>query len=321
MIAYATRRLGWALFTAWIASVLAFFLFWTIPNVDPAYKLGGERQGTERSRERATDLYGLDDPLPVQYVRLMKGILAGDVACFYGCGNLRRAFFESLPVTLSLVAGAAMIAIGAGVWLALVCVRHRGRLLDRLISGAAAVAYSVPSLVLAAVMWAFLCYRWQVFPIDGYVPLTENPIKWAWHLLLPWIAAALPFAGAYVQVVRAALLDAVDEEWVRTARAKGLSEQRVLRRHVLRNALISPISLWGLDFSHAFGGFILYVEVIFGLPGIGTLTADTLQGYDLPPIVGLAVWLALVVVVFSALADVIIAWLDPRTRRPAARWS
>ena len=87
MIAFAVTRLGWALFTALLASVLAFVLFWTIPNVDPAYKLGGERQGTERSRERATDLYGLDDPLPVQYVRLMKGILAGDVACFYGCGE------------------------------------------------------------------------------------------------------------------------------------------------------------------------------------------------------------------------------------------
>lgn len=317
MIGFALRRFAWALFTAWVASVLAFFLFWTIPNVDPAYKLGGERHGTERSRERATDLYGLDDPLPVQYVRLMKGILRGDVTCFYGCGNLRRAFFDGLPVTFSLVVGAAVIAIGTGVGLGLLCVRHRGRLLDRLISSAAVVAYSVPSLVLAAVMWAYLSYKWGLFPLGGYVPLTENPIKWIWHLLLPWIAAALPFAGAYVQVVRGALLDAVDEEWVRAARAKGLAEKHVLRRHVLRNAVISPISLWGLDFSHAFGGFALYVEVIFGLPGIGTLTAQTLQGYDLPPIVGMAVWLALVVVLFSAVADVVVAWLDPRTRRPA----
>ena len=315
MIGFAVRRLGWALLTAFVASVLAFVLFWTIPNVDPAYKLGGERHGTERSRERATDLYGLDDPLPVQYVRLMKGIIGGDVSCFYGCGNLRRAFFDGLPVTISLVFGAAVIAIGLGVGLGLVCVRNRGRLLDRVISTGAVAAYSVPSLVLAAVMWTFLSYKWQVFPLDGYTPLTENPLEWAYHLLLPWIAAAIPFAGAYVQVVRSALLESIDEEWVRTARAKGLSEKQVLRRHVLRNALISPISLWGLDFSHAFGGFILYVEVIFGLPGIGTLTALTLEGFDLPPIVGMAVWLALVVVTFSAVADLVVAWLDPRVRR------
>jgi peptide/nickel transport system permease protein len=316
VIGFAARRLAWALFTAWIASMLAFFLFWTIPNVDPAFNLGGQRQGTEETRQQARDRYGLDDPLPEQYVRLMEDIIAGDVACFYGCPSLRQAFFDALPATLSLVAGAAVIAIGLGVGLALVAVRHRGRWPDRLISSGAVVAYSVPSLVLAAVLWAYLSYKWRIFPQDGYVPLTENPIQWFWHLLLPWIAAALPFAGAYVQVVRAALVDTVDEDWVRTARAKGLTEKRVLRRHVLRNALISPMSLWGLDVSHAFGGFVLYVEVIFGIPGIGRLTAETLESYDLPPIVGLAVWLALVVVLFSAIADLLIAWLDPRTRRP-----
>ena len=136
------------------------------------------------------------------------------------------------------------------------------------------------------------------------------------HLLLPWIAAALPFAGAYVQVVRASLLDTVEADWVRTARAKGLDEKRLIRRHVLRNGLIPPVNIWGLDFSHAFGGFVLYVEVIFNLPGVGLLTADTLGSFDLPPIVGLAIYLAIVVVLASAVVDVIIAWLDPRLRRP-----
>jgi peptide/nickel transport system permease protein len=122
--------------------------------------------------------------------------------------------------------------------------------------------------VLAALLWAFLVYRWNVFP-TGYVPLTEDPLDWAWHLVLPWVAAALPFAGAYVHFVRASLLTVADEDWVRTARAKGLSERRVIRRHVLRNGLIPPVNLWGLDFAHAFGGFALYVEVIFELPGAG----------------------------------------------------
>ena len=314
MIAYAARRLVWALLTAFAASIVAFLLFWSIPNVDPAYFLGGAEHGTNETRARATEVYGLDDPLPVQYVRLMKEILNGNVECFYGCGSLRSAFIEALPVTFSLVAGAVLLAIGTGVTLAGICVRHLGRWQDRLITAAAAAAYSIPSLVLAAVLWGFLSHKWGLFPADGYVGLTDNPFQWFWHLLLPWIAAAVPFAGAYVHVVRASLLQAVDEDWVRTARAKGLSEKRIIRRHVLRNGLIPPVSIWGLDFSHAFGGFALYVEVIFGLPGVGLLTADTLGGLDLPPIVGLAIYLSLVVVLTSAIIDVIVAWLDPRIR-------
>jgi peptide/nickel transport system permease protein len=316
VIAFALRRLGWAVLTAFIASVIAFVLFWTVPNVDPAFHLGGGQRGTEETRARATEQYGLDEPLPVQYVRLMEGIFNGDVDCFYGCGSLRTAFLDALPVTVSLVAGAGLIAIGLGIALALICVRYRGRWQERAILTAATVAYSVPSIVLAAFLWAFLSYKWQIFPQEGYVGLTDNPFEWFKHLLLPWIAAALPFAGAYVQVVRASLLDAVEADWVRTARAKGLDERRIVRRHVLRNGLIPPVNVWGLDFSHAFGGFALYVEVIFGLPGIGFLTADTLGTFDLPPIVGLAIYLAIVVVIASAIVDVVIAWLDPRLRRP-----
>ena len=319
MIAFAARRFAVAIVTAWVASIIAFVLFWTIPNVDPAYWLGGGEKGTNATRARATEQYGLDDPLPVQYVNLMKRILNGQIECFYECGNLREVFVESLPVTISLVAGAGLIAVGLGVWLALICVRHRGRWQDRLITTAATAAYSVPSLVLAALLWGFVSYRWGFFPQEGYVPLRDNPWEWAKHLFLPWVASALPFAGAYVHVVRSSLLDMADDDWVRTARAKGLSEKHVIRRHLLRNGLIPPVNIWGLDFSHAFGGFILYVEVIFGLPGVGALTADTIGTFDLPPIVAMAVYLALVVVFFSALVDVAVAWLDPRLRRPVSR--
>ena len=176
--------------------------------------------------------------------------------------------------------------------------------------------YSVPSIVLSALLWAFVAHKWGWFPDGGYTALRDDPVDWARHLFLPWLAAGLPFAGAYIQIVRASLLSAVDEEWVRTARAKGLSEKRVIRRHVLRNGLIPPVNIWGLDFSHAFGGFALYVEVIFGLPGVGALTADTIGTFDLPPIVSLAVYLAIVVVLTSAVVDIATAWLDPRIRRP-----
>jgi peptide/nickel transport system permease protein len=315
VIAFAARRLAWALVTAFAASVIAFVLFWTIPNVDPSYFLGGAEHGTNETRAMAVEKYGLDDPLPTQYVRLMDAIVSGDVECFYGCASLRSAFVEALPVTVSLIGGAALLAVLTGVGLALVCVRYRGRWQDRVILTAAAAAYSVPSLVLAALLWGFLAYKWHLFPAEGYVPLTQDPLQWFWHLLLPWIAAGLPFAGAYVQLVRSSLLQTADRDWVRTARAKGLSERRIIRRHVLRNGLIPPVTIWGLDFSHAFGGFALYVEVIFQLPGVGLLTSSTLGSLDLPPIVALAIYLAVVVTLTSAIVDVALAAIDPRIRR------
>ena len=318
MIAFTARRLVAAVLTAFAASVIAFLLFWTVPNVDPAFWLGGGQKGTEQTRRLAREKYGLDEPLPVQYVRLMENIVKGKVECYYGCGNLRQSFFDALPVTVSLVIGAALLSVGLGIWLALICVRHRGRWPDRVITSAAAAVYSVPSIVVAALLWAFVARKSGVFPDDGYVALRDNPFQWVRHLLLPWIAAGLPFAGAYVMVVRASLLSAVNEDWVRTARAKGLSEKRLLRRHVLRTGLIPPVNVWGLDFSHAFGGFALYVEAIFGLPGIGRLTADTIGTFDLPPIVGLAIYLAIVVCIAGALVEIVVAWLDPRIRRSRA---
>ena len=316
MTGFVFRRLGWAVLTVLVASVVAFVLFWMVPNVDPSYKLGGGAKGSGVSRDLATDIYGLEDPYPLQYARLMKGIVLGDVECYYAsaCGNVREAFFERLPVTFWLVAGAALLAIAGGMLLALVCVRHRGTAVDRAVSRLAVVLYSVPSLIVAALLWSYAAFRWELFPTEGYVGLTDNPVSWAWHLALPWIAAALPFVGAYAQVMRASMLDVLDEDWVRAARAKGLSERRVLVRHVLRNSLVPSVSLWGLDFSHAFGGFALYVETIFSVPGVGELTASTLRAYDLPPIVALAVWLALVVVVTSAVVDIAVRRLDPRTR-------
>jgi peptide/nickel transport system permease protein len=324
VISFAARRLAWAAVTAFLASIVAFVLFWTIPNVDPEWWLGGAEKGNDATRALAVEKWGLDDPLPVQYERMMMEILRGEVECYYGCdptetqaetGNLREEFFEGLPITVSLVLGAAVIAIALGVSLALVCLRHRHRWPDRLITAVATAAYSTPSLVLAALLWAFLAHKWRVFPEGDYVPLTENPFQWFWHMLLPWTAASLPFAGAYVHVVRASLLEAVELDHVRTARAKGLSERQVLRKHVLRNGLIPPVNIWGLDLSHAFGGYALYVEVIFGLPGVGLITATTLGSLDLPPIVALSIYLSVVVVLASAIVDVLVAFLDPRIRR------
>ena len=170
--------------------------------------------------------YGLDQPLPVQYVELMRGIFGGSVECFSTCGNLRAEFLHRLPVTVWLALGATLLAAALATSLALLCVRFHGRRLDRLLLGVAAGLHSVPTLVLSTVLWTLLCRQAELFPYEGYVPLHEDPAGWAWHLALPWIAVALPFAGAYVPVLRAAMLEARSADWVRTARAKGLRERR-----------------------------------------------------------------------------------------------
>ena len=311
---FAARRLAWAAVCAALASVIAFVVFWKIPNVQPEYALGGAERGTDATRAAAREAYGLDQSLPEQFVDLMRGIFTGQLECHFTCGNLRAAFVESLPVTFWLVAGAIALAAALATSIALVCVRHHGRRLDRTLLGVAAALHSVPSLVLSVVLWTVLCERAELFPFDGYTPLMEDPARWAWHLALPWVAAALPLAGAYVPVIRAGLLEVRSADWVRTARAKGLSERAVVRRHVLRNALATPVTIIGLDASHAFGGFVLYIETIFGMPGIGALTEASLVSLDLPAVVALTVWLAIVVALVNAAVDIAVAALDPRTR-------
>ena len=313
LAAYAVRRAAWALGTIALASLVAFTLFWAVPNVDPEYNLGGGFRGTDETRAAAREAFGLDEPLPAQYVALMRGILGGSVQCFSACGELRSEFFARLPVTISLALGALLLAVALATAMALVCVRRHGRRTDRAVLGLAAVLQSVPTLVLSVVLWTILCERFEVFPFDGYTPLTENPARWAWHLLLPWIAVALPFAGAYTPVLRASMLDVRSADWVRTARAKGLSERAVVRRHMLRSSLTAPVSILGLDLSHAFGGFVLYVETVFRVPGVGALAEAGVQGLDLPVVVALTLWLAIVVVVVSAVTDVVVRALDPRT--------
>jgi len=311
---FAARRLAWAAASAALAAVVAFVVFWKIPNVQPEYELGGGDRGTEATRAAARVAYGLDEPLPVQFFNLVRESFAGRLECHVVCGNVRTAFVESLPVTFWLVGVAITLAAALATAIALLCVRYHGRRLDRLLLGVAAAMQSVPSLVLSVVLWTLLCERAELFPFDGYTPLTEDPARWAWHLALPWVAAALPLAGAYVPVLRASLLEVRAADWVRTARAKGLSERAVVRRHVFRNALGTPVTILGLDASHAFGGFVLYIEVVFGVPGIGGLTEASLKSLDLPAIFAITVWLAIIVALVNATVDIAVAALDPRGR-------
>ena len=201
--------------------MVVFVLFWAVPNVDPSYWLGGAEKGTNETRARAVEKYGLDDPLPVQYLHLMEGIVSGDVECFYGCGNLREAFVQALPVTISLVVGAGLIAVGLGLWLGMVCVRHRGRWPDRVISAAATAAYSVPSIVLASLLWAFLSYKWNIFPLGRLRAAHRRPDRVG--------VASLPAVGRRLAAVRRRLRP-LRAGVAPERRGRGLGAGRLARR-------------------------------------------------------------------------------------------
>jgi peptide/nickel transport system permease protein len=227
---------------------------------------------------------------------------------------------HAAPVTLSLALGAALIWIIVGLAGGVLAAANRGRMIDPLIMFLGIGLISIPGYWLGEVVNLVTQSRLHdsVFswvPSPGYVPITSSPFEWALHLLFPWLTLAALYAGIYTRVLRADLVAQLNEDYVRTARAKGLSERRILLRHALRCSLISVVSLFGLDFGVLIGGSALLIEVVFGLPGIGQLTYLSLQNLDLPVIMGCVLYGAFFVVLASAAVDVLYAVLDPRVRR------
>ena len=264
MIGFAVSRLGWALLTAFVASIITFVLFWTVPNVDPAYLLGGEAHGTERRRAPRDRQYGLDDPLPVQYARLMKAIISG-ASLLLRLWQPGRRSSTRCRSRLRSIFGAAVLR-WAGIGLRSDLRPHRGRCLTGYLTGAVA-AYSIPSArAVGPDVGLPLLPVARSSRSRATRPLTEDPLHGRGTCYSPWIAAASVRRRVHA-MVRGAAQTASTRNGCERLAPRACPRGGILRRHVLRNALISPASLWDLDFSHAFGGFLLYVEVIFGLPG------------------------------------------------------
>ncbi len=177
----------------------------------------------------------------------------------------------------------------------------------------AVTGISMPVFWLAAIFLNYLTYKTEIFPSGEYVAITADPLEWASHLILPWVTLAILYAGFYSRVLRSSMLDVMNEDYVRTARAKGLGERRVMSRHVMRNALIPIVTLFGLDFGALLGGSIL-IEALFDLNGVGRYAYESLKGFDLPPILAIVLYGAFFVVVFNTLVDIAYARLDPRIR-------
>jgi peptide/nickel transport system permease protein len=321
--AFVVRRLASMLLVLFAISVLVFVIFFAIPGIDPSRQMAG-RNPTPETIAAIKHEFGLDKPLPVQYALVMKHLLiTRDLQSYSNRGvEVVPEIIRATPVTFSLILGAAVIWVFWSVVIGVAAAVLRGTFWDPLLMSLALIGIAMPVFWVGEVANLFTQDRWHdtfLFswvPPLGYTPLTEDPIMWFKHLVIPWTTLALLYIGLYARVLRSALVEAEGQDFVRTARAKGISEQRVLGRHMLRVSMITFVSLFGLDFGALAAGGALLTEVVFGLPGVGRLTYRSLAGLDLPVIMATVLYGAFFIVIANALVDILYARLDPRIREP-----
>ena len=299
-------------------SVLVFLIFFATPGADPAARLAG-RGAAPETLEAVRHEYGLDRPLPVQYATLMRRLfVTRDLPSFVNRGQLVvPAVLRAAPVTLALAGGAAVLWLAAGLLIGLVTAAWEGSGVDRVVTLLGLLGVSVPVFWLGEVVNLASQSRLRD-PWFAWVPPLGIPAsswgEWLRGMVLPWATLAVLYAGVYGRVLRGSLIEAFRQDYVRTARAKGIGEARVVLRHALRNALVPAVALFGLDFGALVGGGTLLVEVVFGLHGIGKLTNDALQSLDLAMVMAAVLYAAFFVVLANALVDAAQAMLDPRRR-------
>jgi peptide/nickel transport system permease protein len=313
MARFVLKRLVGMVAVLFAVSVVVFAVFNVIPNSPPAQRLAGKNANPTLVKSIEEE-WGFDKPLPQQYLTMMKKAFTGELTSYEPRIPVDEQIIEGIPATASLCIGAALIWLFFGILFGYLAAVRAGGLLDRLLTGVAVAGISIPVFLLAPVLIYFLSYEIELFPSGGYVPLSENPLQWAYHLILPWFTVAVLSIGFYSRVLRSNMLDAMDEDHVRTARAKGLGERQVMTRHVLRNSLIPIITLFGLDVGALIGGTAIITEKLFDINGVGAYAANAVANSELPPIMGVTLYAAFFVVFFNALVDVAYAYLDPRVR-------
>jgi peptide/nickel transport system permease protein len=309
---FVVRRTLSAIALLFAVSVVVFGIFEIIPSYNPARAIAG-RNANQTTVNQVNHKFGFDKPFYVQYANTMKLIFTGQVVDYQDDLNVVDQFRQRFPATLSLVIPAGILWFVTAIVLGSVSALRAGRLSDRALMVGAIVGVSIPIFLLAAVLLYLFAFKLTIFPNTGYSGLS-NPPQWAYHLILPWISIALLQIGFYSRVLRSNLLDMVNQDFVRTARAKGLSQRRVFSHHVLRNSLMPIVTLFGLDFAALLGGAALVTERVFNIPGIGQYEAQAIGNLDVPPILVGSMFTAFFVVLFGAFADVLYAVLDPRIR-------
>jgi len=320
---YIARRSLWVVALLFIISIVTFGIFYILP-ADPAALSAGKTSSTEEIELIRTKL-GLDKPIYVQYGTFVKGIFVGRTIGENECGapclgysfkNEQPVFetiLDRLPVTFSIAVGAAVLWLLMGVTVGIISALKKGTFVDRAAMTGALAGVSLPLIFTGYVILLVLVYKLKIFPQPRYNDFTDNPLKWAQGLILPWIALAFINSALYARLVRANMLETMAEDYVRTARAKGLPERTVIRRHGLRAALTPIVTIFGLDIGQLLGGAVL-TEQVFSIQGMGKLALTSIFNTDLPVIVGVTVFAAFFVVVANLVVDVLYAVVDPRVR-------
>jgi peptide/nickel transport system permease protein len=318
---YLIRRILWAIVLFFAVTIVTYIIFFVIP-ADPARAFAGKNPRPDQII-RARHYLGIDKPVPVQYARFVWRLTYHHSLgrSFANREPVNTLVLSAAPVTASLVLGGAvlwlMIALPLGILSAL---RPRS-LLDRTSMIFVLIGVSAHPIWIGLIFSFFLGFKFHVTPIAGYCDFFNpsigaecgGPTQWAYHMILPWMTFAVLYAALYVRMIRANVMDAMHEDFVRTARAKGATETRVMRAHVLRNALLPVVTILGMDIGTALGGAI-FTESIYGLPGLGRVSLQALNNLDLPTVMGVVVFATTMIILFNLVVDVLYAWVDPRIR-------
>ena len=314
MARFIVRRVVGMLVVMFAVSVLTFLIFNVIPNGDPADRMAGKNSTPVQiaSIERE---WGFDKPLYTQYLTTMEKVFTGALISYANQTNVVEEIRRGIPRTFALAIGAALIWFALGTALGLYTAMRAGRFSDRLVTVLALIGVSMPVFWLGALASYYLGFKLGLLPNGGYAEIGEAGLwEWVRHMVLPWFVLATLFIGVYSRVLRANVLDTINDDYVRTARAKGLSERRVMTHQVLRNSLIPIVPLWGLDFGAVLGGGAILTETVFDLQGVGQYFAESIAQLDVPPVLAVTIFGAFFIVLLNTVVDIVYAALDPRIR-------
>jgi peptide/nickel transport system permease protein len=310
-------RVAFGALVLFALSAFVFLLFFVAPG-DPARMVAGDKATETQLVQIRTNL-GLDRPIYVQYASFLGKALQGDLGFSYRNQQpVTKLIFNRLPATLSLVIGGVIVWLAIGIPIGIMSARHPGGWRDRLGQGFILIGLSFPTFVLGMVsLYVFYFLPRQagftLFPAGGFKPFLPNPLIWAWHLVLPWTTLALATAAVYARLTRGQMLEVMGEDYIRTARAKGLSERTVIYKHGMRSTLTPLVTQLGADIALLLGGAIV-IEQVYGLQGVGALAVQAVNNQDRPIIIGVVLLGGLFIVVTNIIVDMLYVLLDPRVR-------
>ena len=321
MMQFLIRRIFWAIFLFFVATIITYLIFWVIP-ANPAALAAG-KSATPADIARVSHFLHLDEPIWKQYLRFVWNLIRhGSLGqSFVNRQSVRSIIEKDAPVTASLVFGGAVFWLSLSIPVGILSALRPRSIMDRVSMTFVLIGISAHPIWIGLILSYTFGYRLHMTPIAGYCnffPGTEGaqcegPVNWAYHLILPWITFMILFAALYVRLVRANVMETMSEDYVRTARAKGASQSRVMVQHVLRNSMLPVVTILGMDLGLALGGAI-FTETIFNLPGLGQEVIKAYNFNDLPMITGIVTFATICVIVFNLIVDISYGFLDPRVR-------